>query len=116
MPARVIINQKTGTIVVGQHVKLSKVVFANENLVITTNETPIASQPAPFSEGQTAILPRSEVTATQTGGVFNLLHHQTTVGDLAGVLNTLGVPPRDLIGILQDIQASGALQAQLIIQ
>ncbi|MCL4134258.1 UNVERIFIED_CONTAM: hypothetical protein GTU68_048691 [Idotea baltica] len=116
MPARVVINQKTGTIVVGQHVKLSKVVFANENLVITTNETPVASQPAPFSEGQTVVLPRTQISATETGGTYNTLQHQTTVGDLAGVLNTLGVRPRDLIGIFQDIQASGALQAQLIIQ
>lgn len=116
VPARVVINQKTGTIVVGQHVKLSKVVFANENLVITTSETPIASQPAPFSEGQTAILPRTQITATETGGNFNTLQQQTTVGDLAAVLNTLGVRPRDLIGIFQDIRASGALQAQLIIE
>ena len=116
MPARVVINQKTGTIVVGQHVKLSRVVFANENLVITTSETPIASQPAPFSEGQTVVLPRTQINATETGGNFNLLQQQVTVGDLAAVLNTLGVRPRDLIGIFQDIQATGALQAQLIIQ
>ena len=116
MPARVVVNQKTGTIVVGQHVKLSHVVFANENLVITTSEAPIAVQPAPFSEGQTAVLPRTQVTATETGGRFNLLRQQATVGDLAAMLNMLGVRPRDLISILQDIQASGALQAQLIIQ
>ena len=116
IPARVVINQKTGTIVVGQNVKLSKVLFANENLVITTNETPIVSQPAPFSQGQTTVLPRTQVTATETGGTYNLLSQQTTVGDLAAMLNTLGVQPRDLIGIFQDIQATGALQAQLIIE
>ena len=84
--------------------------------MITTSEAPIAVQPAPFSEGQTAVLPRTQVTATETGGRFNLLRQQATVGDLAAVLNMLGVRPRDLISILQDIQASGALQAQLIIQ
>lgn len=116
VPARVVINQKTGTIVVGQNVKLSKVVFANENLVITTNETPIASQPAPFSDGQTAILPRTELTATETGGTYNQLSHSSTVGDLANILNTLGVGPRDLINIFHDLRASGALQAQLILE
>jgi flagellar P-ring protein precursor FlgI len=115
-PARVVINQKTGTIVVGQNVKLSRVVFANENLVITTNETPIASQPAPFSDGQTAILPRTQLTATETGGTYNQLSHNSTVGDLANILNTLGVRPRDLINIFHDLRASGALQAQLILE
>jgi flagellar P-ring protein precursor FlgI len=115
-PARVVINQKTGTIVVGQNVKLSRVVFANENLVITTNETPIASQPAPFSQGQTAILPRTQLTATETGGTYNQLSHNSTVGDLANILNTLGVRPRDLINIFHDLRASGALQAQLILE
>ena len=116
VPARVVINQKTGTIVVGHNVKLSRILFANENLVITTNETPVASQPAPFSDGQTVVLPRTDITATETGGNYNVLEQQTTVGDLAAVLNTLGVSPRDLIGIFQSIRASGALQAQLIIE
>ena len=116
VPARVVINQKTGTIIVGHNVKLSRIMFANENLVITTSETPVASQPAPFSEGQTAVLPRTEVTAVETGGRYSVLEQQTTVGDLAAVLNTLGVSPRDLIGIFQSIRASGALQAQLIVE
>lgn len=115
-PARVVINQKTGTIVVGQNVRLSRIMFANENLVITTNEAPVAAQPAPFSQGQTAILPRTELTASQTGGSYNILDQQTTVGELAGVLNRLGVSPRDMIGIFESIKASGALQAQLIIE
>lgn len=116
IPARVVINQKTGTIIVGHNVKLSRIMFANENLVITTSETPVASQPAPFSQGRTVVLPRTDVTATETGGRYNVLEQQTTVGDLAAVLNTLGVSPRDLIGIFQSIRASGALQAQLIIE
>lgn len=115
-PARVVINQKTGTIVVGQNVRLSKIMFANDNLIITTSETPVASQPAPFSDGQTVVLPRTQVTATETGGRYNIINQQTTVGDLATALNTLGVSPQDLIGIFQSIQASGALQAKLIVE
>lgn len=115
-PARVVINQRTGTIVVGQNVRLSRIMFANENLIITTNEAPVAAQPAPFSQGQTAILPRTELTASETGGGYNLLNQNTTVGELAGVLNRLGVSPRDMIGIFESIKRSGALQAQLIIE
>jgi flagellar P-ring protein precursor FlgI len=116
IPARVVINQKTGTIVVGQNVRLSRIMFANDNLIITTSETPIASQPAPFSDGQTVVLPRTQVTATETGGRYNILNQQTTVGELATALNVLGVSPQDLIGIFQSIQASGALQAKLVIE
>lgn len=116
VPARVVINQKTGTIVVGQNVRLSKIVFANDNLIITTSETPVVSQPAPFSDGETVVLPRTQVTATETGGTFNTINQQTTVGELASTLNALGVSPQDLIGIFQSIEAEGGLQAQLIIQ
>jgi flagellar P-ring protein precursor FlgI len=115
-PARVVINQKSGTIVVGQNVRLSKTMFAVGNLIVSTTETPIASQPAPFSEGETVVLPRSRVAATETGGRYNIINPQTTVGDLAAALNTLGVTPQDLINVFQTIEASGALQATLVIE
>jgi flagellar P-ring protein precursor FlgI len=114
--ARVVINQRTGTIVVGQNVRLSKLMVANGNLIITTNETPLASQPAPFSDGQTVVLPRTQLSATETGSRYNIINPQTTVGDLAAALNTLGVSPQDLINIFHDIDAQGALQGKLIIQ
>lgn len=116
IPARVVINQKTGTIVVGRHVQLSRIMFANDNLIITTSETPQVSQPNPLSNGQTVAVPRTELTVTETGGRYNVVNDTTTVGDLARALNTLGVSPQDLIGIFQSIEASGALQAELIIQ
>lgn len=115
-PARVVINQKSGTIVVGQNVRLSKVMFAVGNLIVSTTETPLASQPAPFSEGETVVLPRTGVAATETGGRYNMINPQTTVGDLAAALNTLGVTPQDLINVFQTIEASGALQATLVIE
>jgi flagellar P-ring protein precursor FlgI len=112
--ARVVINQKTGTIVFGQNVRLSNIAFANENLIVTTAENPIASQPAPLSDGQTVVLPRSQVTVAETGGKYNSLHQQLTVGDLAAALNAIGVSPQDLIAIFEGIKDSGALQAELI--
>ena len=117
VPARVVINQKSGTIVVGQNVRISKVMFSVGNLIVSTSETPIASQPAPFSErGETVVLPRSQVTATETGGRYNTIEQQTTVGDLTAALNTLGVTPQDLIGVFKSIEANGALQATLVVE
>ncbi len=116
IPARVIVNQKTGTIVVGHKVRISKVMFANSNLVITTNETPIVSQPNSFSDGETVVVPRTQLSAREIDSRYNVLNEQPTVGDLATALNTLGVTPQDLISILHSLKASGSLQAELIVQ
>ncbi len=116
IPARVVINQKSGTVVVGQNVRLSQVMFANDSLIITTAETPQVSQPAPLSQGETTVVPRTEVNVSSTGGRYNVLNQQTTVGDLAAALNSLGVSPQDLISTFQSIKNSGALQATLIIE
>lgn len=116
IPARVIVNQKTGTVIVGRNVKINKVMHASENLVVTTTENPIAAQPAPFSDGQTVVLPRTQITTNESGGSYNVLNHQTTVGELSSLLNTLGVPPREMITILQALHASGDLQGHLQIQ
>jgi flagellar P-ring protein precursor FlgI len=116
IPARVVINEKTGTIVIGKNVKLSKVVFAKDNLIITTSESPVASQPAPQSRGQTVVLPRTQIQATEQGGRYNTLNDNITVGDLATALNMLGVTPQDLISVFQSIRAEGSLHAELIVQ
>lgn len=116
IPARVVINQRTGTIVVGQNVRLSTFMVAEGNLIITTNETPFVSQPNPLSEGQTVVAPQTQLTATETGSRYHVVNQQMTVGDLAAALNTLGVSPRDLIQIFREIEGQGALQASLIVQ
>jgi flagellar P-ring protein precursor FlgI len=116
IPARVVINQKTGTVVMGHHVTLSRVMFASENIVIATNETPVASQPNPFSRGRTAILPRTELDILETGGTYNLLSEGLTVGELATALNTLAVSPNTLINIMTSLRNQGALQAELVIE
>jgi flagellar P-ring protein FlgI len=115
-PARVVINQKTGTIVMGHEVKIARVLFASENIVITTTETPVASQPLPFSQGQTAILPRTGVDVLETGGRYNVWREGLTVGDLATALNTLAVSPNTLIHIMTSLRNQGALQAELVIE
>jgi flagellar P-ring protein precursor FlgI len=116
LPARVVINQKTGTIVMGQDVKVSRVLFASENIVIATNELPVASQPAPFSDGQTVVLPRTNIDIVETGGSYNVWREGLTVGDLANALNTLAVSPNTLINIFTSLRNQGALQAELVIE
>lgn len=116
IPARVVINQKTGTILIGQNVRISTTVVSHGNLIVTTNETPLVSQPAPLSDGQTIVVPQTQLTATETGGKFNVLQQQTTVGDLAAALNLLGASPHDVISIFRDIEAQGHIQGSLIVR
>lgn len=116
MPARVVINQKNGTIVIGANVRISRVIFANDNLIVTTNENPVVSQPNPLSNGTTEIVPRTQITAVEQGGKYNVLKESISVGEFAAALNALGVPPQDLISIFQTLESSGALHAELIIE
>ncbi|MEO1526936.1 MAG: flagellar basal body P-ring protein FlgI [Planctomycetota bacterium] len=115
-PAKVVVNQKTGTIVLGHNVKISRVLFASANIVISTNEAPVASQPAPLSGGDTAILPRTSIDIVESGGTYNVWKDGVTVGDLANALNSLAVSPVTLIDILTSLRNQGALQAELIIE
>jgi flagellar P-ring protein precursor FlgI len=114
--ARVVIDQGSGTIVIGENVKLSTAVFAKDNLVVSTSETPIVSQPAPFSQGRTVELPRTQIQVVQEGGRYNVMQEHLTVNDLAKALNALGVPPQDIISIFMTLKNEGSLQAELIIR
>ncbi len=114
-PATVVINERTGTIVAGEHVQLSTVAIAHGNLAIVASETPEVAQPAPFSEGQTRVVPRTGLEVAEEGGRLHLVPRSVTVADLARALNALGVTPRDLIAIFQALERAGALHAKLII-
>lgn len=111
--ARVVINERTGTIVIGSDVKLSQVAITHGNLIVSTVETPEVSQPAPFSDGETVVVPRTSTDVTEPGGVISVIDQNVTVGDLAASLNALGVSPRDLSSIFQMLKESGALHAEL---
>lgn len=115
--AIVVINERTGTVVIGENVKLSRVLITHANLAIMTSETPEVSQPLPFSDGETTVVPRSQVDVVEEGGMpVTLIDEQATVGDLARALNALGVTPRDLSSIFQMLKESGALHAELQIK
>ncbi|QDU40236.1 Flagellar P-ring protein precursor [Maioricimonas rarisocia] len=114
--ARVVINERTGTVVVGDHVRVSSVLITHANLAVMTTEEPQVSQPAPFSEGETTTVPRTDLDVVEERAPINLLPETTTVGDLARALNALGVSPQDLSSIFQQLKESGALHAELLLK
>jgi flagellar P-ring protein precursor FlgI len=114
-PARVVIDESSGTIVMGSDVKVSRVAIAQGNLTIRVTETAQVSQPNAFSRGgETAVVPRTSVQIDDSGGnKLAVLNAGVSLQDLVNGLNALGVGPRDMITILQALKAAGALQAEL---
>ena len=112
--ARVIIEEASGTIVMGAHVRVSTVAIAQGNLTIRITETPQVSQPNPLANGETVVVPRTQIEVDdQRERRMGVLSGGVTLAELVRGLNSLGVGPRDLITILQTIRAAGALQAEL---
>lgn len=112
--ARVVINERTGTVIVGDRVRLSRVAITHADLAIITAESPAVSQPAPFSQGETQVLPQTTVDVIEEKKQMSILEESATVGDLAQALNALGVTPRDLSSIFQQLKAAGALHADIL--
>ncbi len=113
-PAKVVIDEVNGVIVMGENVRLSRVAIAQGNLTIRVDETPGVSQPAPFSQGQTTTVPNSNVSVEEDKGKKLIqLGGGSSLSDLVAGLNALGVTPRDMISILQAVKAAGALQAEI---
>ncbi len=114
-PARVVIDESSGTIVMGADVKVSRVAIAQGNLTIRVTETPQVSQPPPFSRsGNTVVVPRTNVQIDDSAErKMSVLNAGVSLQDLVNGLNALGVGPRDMITILQALKAAGALQAEL---
>ncbi|HET6466487.1 MAG TPA: flagellar basal body P-ring protein FlgI [Nitrospiria bacterium] len=113
-PAKVVVNERTGTIVMGEHVRISEVAVSHGNLTIRVKTDLNVSQPAPFSErGRTVVTPEQQTTVKEEDAKIMVLHQGTSIGDVVVALNAIGVTPRDLIAILQAIKAAGALQAEL---
>jgi flagellar P-ring protein precursor FlgI len=111
--AKVVVNEKTGTVVIGENVTVSTVAIAHGNLTITIGDKTTVSQPEAFSQGDTAITSEKEVTINEEGNRILMLPGSSTIGELVRALNAIGVTPRELISIFQNIKASGALQAEL---
>ncbi|KPK49693.1 MAG: hypothetical protein AMK72_03930 [Planctomycetes bacterium SM23_25] len=114
MPALVIINERTGTVVVGENVGISTVAISHGNLSIITQEKEAFSQPLPFSRtGTTGRIRQTDITAVEEEGPLHVVERKVSVQELARALNAMGLTPRDLISIFQALRQAGALQAEL---
>jgi flagellar P-ring protein precursor FlgI len=114
-PAKVVVNERTGTIVIGADVRVSKVAVSYGTLTVQVTETPQVVQPEPFSDGETALQPQTDIQAQKTGGKVAVLEGPDLKTLVAG-LNNIGVKPDGIISILQAIKSAGALQAELVLQ
>ncbi|ENA30813.1 MULTISPECIES: flagellar basal body P-ring protein FlgI [Pseudomonas] len=113
--AKVIINSRTGTIVVGQNVKVAPAAVTHGSLTVTISEDPIVSQPNPLSDGQTAVVPNSTVKAKQEAKPMFRFGPGTTLDEIVRAVNQVGAAPSDLMAILEALKQAGALQADLIV-
>jgi flagellar P-ring protein precursor FlgI len=111
--AKIVIDERSGIIVMGRDVRVATVAVAQGNLTVTISESPQVSQPNPQSRGRTVVTPRTSVAVTEDGKKFALVKDGVSLQQLVDGLNGLGIGPRDLIGILQAIKAAGAIEADI---
>ena len=113
LAAKIVIDERSGIIVMGRDVRVATVAVAQGNLTVTISESPQVSQPNPLSRGRTVVTPNTRVGVTEDGKKFALVKDGVSLQQLVDGLNGLGIGPRDLIGILQAIKAAGAIQADI---
>lgn len=114
--ARVVVDQRSGTIVMGEDVRISRVAVSQGNLTLRVQEAPIAVQPNPFARGETVVVPRTEASIEEGAGLkMAEVGETSSLSDVVAGLNALGVSPRDMIDILKSINAAGALHAEFVV-
>jgi flagellar P-ring protein precursor FlgI len=111
--AKVVINERTGTIVMGKEVRITPIAIFHGNLSVEIQTTLVVSQPAPLSAGQTTVVPQVAVAAKEERARNVVLKDGATVEELVRALTSIGSTPRDIISILQALRAAGALQAEM---
>lgn len=117
IPARVVIDQRSGTIVLGEDVRISRVAVAQGNLTLRIEEAPLAVQPNPFAAGETVVVPRTGAAIDEDQGAgLAEVPSGTTLAEVIAGMNALGVSPQEMIDILGAIRAAGALHAEFIVQ
>jgi flagellar P-ring protein precursor FlgI len=112
-PSRVVINERTGTIVMGKNVRVAPVAIMHGNLSVEVQTTLVVSQPGPLSSGTTQVVPQDRVAATEERAKNVILKDGATVEDLVRALNAIGSKPRDIIAILESLRAAGALDCEV---
>jgi flagellar P-ring protein FlgI len=113
LPAKVILDERSGVIVIGRDVRISTVAVAQGNLTVLVAETPQVSQPAPFSRGRTTVVPRTRIGVQEDGKKLAVVPEGVSLQQLVDGLNALGIGPLDMIAILQAIKAAGSMQAEI---
>ena len=113
LPARIVIDERSGVVVIGRDVRVSTVAVAQGNLTVTVSETPEVSQPLPFARGRTRVVPRTSVGVQEDGKKMFVVREGVSLQQVVDGLNAMGIGPRDLITILQAIKAAGAIQADI---
>lgn len=115
--ARVVVDQRSGTIVVGSDVRISRVAVSQGNLTLRIEEAPVALQPNPFAQGETVVLPRTTASIEEDPGInMAEIAEASSLSDVVAGLNALGVSPRDMIDILKSINSAGALHAEFVVR
>ncbi|WJW76842.1 flagellar basal body P-ring protein FlgI [Thiohalobacter sp. IOR34] len=114
-PARVIVNSRTGTVVIGSHVRVMPAAVSHGSLTVTITETSQVSQPAPLSTGQTVVTPSSDVAVSEDKSRMFMFDPGVTLNDIVLAVNRVGAAPSDLVAILEALKAAGALRAELIV-
>lgn len=115
VPARVVVDERTGTIVIGRNVRISTVAVSHGTLTVRVTEGQRVSQPNPFSNGQTVVTPETAISIEEKGGKVALIK-ETSLDSLVKGLNRMGLKPAGIIAVLQAIKSAGALQAELVTQ
>ena len=113
--AKVIVNSRTGTVVINQSVTVNEAAVSHGSLVVTITQNPIVSQPGPFSDGTTAVIPASDIEVTQEDSRMFLFNPGVALEDIVRAVNQVGAAPGDLVAILEALKEAGALRAELII-
>lgn len=115
IPARVVINERTGTVIIGEHVRVSTVALAHGNLNVSIRTESQVSQPNAFAGGRTAVVDNTDVDVSEDAPGLSLLNQGVSLGEVVDAINALGATPRDLIAIFQALKRAGALQAELVV-
>ena len=111
--AKVVVDDRTGTIIIGENVRIGRIAISQGGLTVKVSESAAVVQPAPLSDGDTVVVPQTDVEMKDVAGGFSIVNGPVMLKDLVDGLNQLGVKPRDMIAILQAIKASGAMSADL---
>ncbi|HUL10795.1 MAG TPA: flagellar basal body P-ring protein FlgI [Methylococcaceae bacterium] len=114
-PAKIIVNSRTGTVVISSNVRVQPAAVSHGNLTVTISEKPTVSQPGPFSNGDTAIVPRSDINVKEEGNRMFVFDPGVSLDEIVKAVNKVGAAPSDLVAILEALKSAGALRAELIV-